>query len=105
MAVTTAPAPAVDFEASDRQLRRTMGFQHLLFLSLGAIIGSGWLFAALASAAFAGPAAILSWIVGDVFVIFVSLSYAEVAGMLPRSGAIVRYPHLTHGAFTGWILG
>ena len=25
--------------------------------------------------------------------------------MLPRSGAIVRYPHLTHGGYTGFILG
>jgi amino acid transporter len=25
--------------------------------------------------------------------------------MLPRSGAIVRYPALTHGPYTGWMLG
>lgn len=37
--------------------------------------------------------------------IFISLTYAEQAGRLPRTGAIVRYPQLTHGAWTSWIIG
>ncbi|MGH3191226.1 MAG: APC family permease [Streptosporangiaceae bacterium] len=98
-------AGTAEFEAADRSLKKTMGFQHLLFLSVTAIIGSGWLLAALAAAAVAGPAAIISWVIGGIFVIFISLTYAEVAGMLPRSGGIVRYPHLTHGAYTGWLIG
>src|SRR5579875_348002 len=98
-------APTAEFEAADRSLRKTMGFNQLLFLSMGAIIGSGWLLGSLKAASVAGPAAIVSWAVGGIFVIFISLSYAEVSGMLPRSGAIVRYPHLTHGGYTGWIMG
>jgi amino acid transporter len=97
--------PTAEFEASDHSLRKTMGFTPLLFLSLSTIIGSGWLLAALASAAVAGPAAVISWIIGGLFVIMIALTFAEVSGMLPRSGAIVRYPHLTHGAYTGWIMG
>lgn len=77
----------------------------LLMLSLGAIIGSGWLFSALAAAAAAGPAAIWSWIVGGILVLFIALAYAEVSTMIPRSGAVARYPQLTHGGFTGFILG
>jgi len=101
MAVAAKP----DYEASDRKLDRHMSVWQLFFLSMGGIIGSGWLFAAIASAAVAGPGAIISWIVGGVLVLFVALNYAEVAGMMPRSGAIVRYPHLTHGGYTGFILG
>jgi amino acid transporter len=82
-----------------------MGFNHLLFLSMGAIIGSGWLLGALNAASVAGPAAIISWVIGGIFVILISLTYAELSGMLPRSGAIVRYPNLTHGAYTGWLIG
>ena len=96
---------SAEFETGDRHLRRTMGFNHLLFLSLGAIIGSGWLFGSLKAAYVAGPAAIISWAVGGVFVIFISLTYAEQAGMLPRTGAIVRYPQHTHGALTGRLIG
>ena len=100
MAVSTR-----DQDAVDRQLSRRMSVWQLFFLSMGGIIGSGWLFAALAAAATAGPAAIVSWIIGGVLVLLVAMNYAEIAGMLPRSGAIVRYPHLTHGGYTGFILG
>ncbi len=100
-----ATAAKPDYDRADRQLARTMSVWQLFFLSMGGIIGSGWLFAAIASASVAGPGAIVSWIVGGVLVLFVALNYAEVAGMLPRSGAIVRYPHLTHGGYTGFILG
>ncbi|MGH3253827.1 MAG: APC family permease [Streptosporangiaceae bacterium] len=98
-------AGTAEFEAADRGLRKTMGFNHLLFLSVTAIIGSGWLFAALKSAALAGPAAIVAWAIGGAFIIFIAFTYMEPAGMLPRSGAIVRYPALTHGPWTGWLLG
>jgi amino acid transporter len=94
-----------EFEATDNRLHKTMGFNQLLFLSVTAIIGSGWLFAALKSSVVAGPAAIVSWAVGGAFIIFIAFTFMEPSGMLPRSGAIVRYPALTHGAWTGWLLG
>jgi amino acid transporter len=51
---TTAKAPA---EASgSRDLRRSIGFWGLMFISLGSIIGSGWLHGALTAATVAGPA-------------------------------------------------
>lgn len=102
---TAAERPAVgDFEASDRKLKRDLSRSQLLLLSLGAIIGSGWLFASLTADELAGPASIVSWVVGGILVLFIALSYAEVSTMLPRSGAVVRYPHLSHGGFTGFIL-
>jgi amino acid transporter len=101
----TRVAGTAEFESADKSLRKTMGFNQLLFLSVTALVGSGWLFAAILSAGVAGPAAILSWAIGGVLIIFVAFSYMEPAGMLPRSGAIVRYPQLTHGAYTGWMLG
>ncbi len=96
---------ANDFETSDRRLRRNLSLSQLYFLSMGAIIGSGWLFASLAADSVAGPASAFSWIIGGVLVLLIALNYAEVSGMLPRSGAIVRYPHYTHGGYTGFIIG
>jgi len=101
----SAPGPAAEFERSDRKLRRSMSLTQALFLSVGSIIGSGWLFAALGAAVYAGPAATVSWVVGGVFIIFIALSWSEVATMLPRTGGLVRYPQMTHGAFAGWIFG
>ena len=89
----------------DKKLKKDLTFIQLLFLSLGGIIGSGWLFGVNAAAATAGPIVFLSWIIGGIMVIFIALTYAEVSSMIPRSGAIVRYPHFTHGSYTGYILG
>ena len=89
----------------DKKLKKELSFVQLLFLSIGGIIGSGWLFGVNAGAATAGPAVTLSWLIGGVMVIFIALTYSELAAMIPRSGAIVRYPHMTHGSYTGYILG
>lgn len=100
-----AGGPPEEFEATDRRLHRVMTLQNLFFLSMGGIIGSGWLFGVLAADSTAGPAVIFSWVIGGILVLLIALTYAEVSGMLPRTGAIVRYPHLTHGGYTGFILG
>src|SRR5487761_1583178 len=98
-------APSGEFEDADRHLRKGLTFTSLLFLSLSGIIGSGWLFAVLKAAGIAGPAAIVSWLIGGIFVMFIAFSWSEISAMLPRTGGIVRYPYLTHGGFTGWLVG
>jgi len=89
---------------SDKLLRKSLNKFELLYLSLGGIIGSGWLFASLATATYAGGSAILSWIIGGVLVMFVGLAYAELGAAIPKSGAITRYPHYTHGGLVGFII-
>lgn len=100
----SAPVTA-EFESADRHLHNTMSLQQILFISISGIIGSGWLFAVLAADGIAGPASVISWVLGGVFIIIIALTYAEISSMLPRTGAIVRYPHLSHGAYTGFIMG
>lgn len=105
MAENTLPAETLaSTESSDRQLRKALSFWELFCLSMGGIIGSGWLLATLGASSFAGPAVFISWIIGGILILFIALNYAEIAGMLPRSGAIVRYPHLTHGSYTGYLM-
>jgi amino acid transporter len=91
----------------DQKLRRHVGLVGLLFASVGSIIGSGWLFGALDASTQAGPAAVLSWILGGVMILMIALVYAELGTMFPLSGGVVRYPHLSFGSFasytTGWI--
>lgn len=93
-----------EFEASDRRLRRELSLQQLFFISFGAIIGSGWLFAVLKANSTAGPAVVLSWAIGGILIILIALNYAETACMIPRSGAVVRYPHMSHGGFLGFMV-
>ena len=45
-------------------LRREIGLIGLLWASVGSIIGSGWLFGAQKALVTAGPAAIISWVIG-----------------------------------------
>jgi amino acid transporter len=91
--------------AADRKLRRELTRWDLLGLSMGGIIGSGWLLGTNKAAAVAGPAVMISWIVGAIMVLFVALVWAEISGAMPRSGAIVRYPFYTHGSYTGFYFG
>jgi len=90
--------------SSDKQLRKSLGKFELLYLSLGGIIGSGWLFASLATSAYAGGAAILSWIIAGILVMFIGLSYAEIGSAIPKSGGLARYPHYTHGGVVGYLI-
>ncbi|BCU70180.1 APC family permease [Stygiolobus caldivivus] len=89
---------------SDKQLRRSLGKLELLYLSLGGIIGSGWLFASLDTGSYAGGSAILSWIIAGILIMFVGLAYAELGAAIPKSGAISRYPHYTHGGVVGYLI-
>ncbi|MCW1100189.1 APC family permease [Streptomyces sp. RS2] len=87
------------------RLRRDVGPIGLMFVSLGSIIGSGWLFGALAATQIAGPAAIISWVIGMVMTMMIALTYAEVGTMFPQSGGIARYPHYSFGSFASFNLG
>ncbi|NON63319.1 APC family permease, partial [Acidianus sp. RZ1] len=91
-------------ESSDKQLRRSLGKWELLFLSLGGVIGSGWLFGSLYTAAYAGGSGVLSWIIAGILIIFIALAYAEISSAIPKTGGIVRYPHYTHGGIVGYII-
>jgi len=64
-------------------LRREIGFIGLLWASGGSIIGSGWLFGAQGALAAAGPAAIISWVIGAVAILLLALVHAELGAMYP----------------------
>lgn len=84
-------------------LQRTVGFWGLMFVSLGSIIGSGWLLSALSATQTAGPAAILSWVLAAAMLIVLALVFAELGGAYPVAGGSGRFPYYSHGAFSGFI--
>lgn len=102
MTENVAPGEAI---SSDKKMRKALSTWDLLFLSLGGIIGSGWLFAAAAAAEDTGTSAILAWIIGGVIVLIIALVYSELGAMIPRSGAIVRYGQYSHGGLAGYLFG
>jgi amino acid transporter len=90
---------------SGRRLHREVSTIGLLFLSLGSIIGSGWLFGALYASQVAGPAAIISWIIGGIVMLILALVHAELGGMYPVAGGSARYPHFAFGNLAGFAIG
>ncbi|HEY7201399.1 MAG TPA: hypothetical protein VIC57_14350, partial [Candidatus Dormibacteraeota bacterium] len=58
--------------AERRKLQRRVGLVALMFTSVGSIIGSGWLLGALTASKVAGPAALISWLIGAVAVLFLA---------------------------------
>jgi amino acid transporter len=93
------------YEASDANLKKQISLFGLIALAVSVQVGSGWLLATLAAASIAGPASIITWVLGAVFFGIIGAAWMELGTMLPRSGAGVRYPRLTHGAFLSWFNG
>lgn len=78
-------------------MHRTISPISLLFTSVSAMLGSGWLFGSFYAAKAAGPASILSWIIAGVCVCIIAFTYAEICAMIPVSASSVRLPQFTHG--------
>ncbi len=90
------------------RFRRTIGPFGLLFAGIGSIIGSGWLFGPLYAAQIAGPAAVLSWIIGGLLMLIIAFTFAELGSAFPIAGGMVQYAQLSHGPLvsfmTGWMI-
>jgi amino acid transporter len=92
-------------ELTARRLRRDVGFLGLLFVTLGSIIGAGWLFGALYASSLAGPAAVISWLIGGGAVMLLALIHAELGGMYPVAGGSARFPRYAFGSLIGFTSG
>ncbi|HJP74271.1 MAG TPA: APC family permease [Pseudonocardiaceae bacterium] len=77
----------------------------LTFISLGSIIGSGWLLGALTAASSAGGASIISWVLAGVILVLLALVHAELSSAYPVVGGTARFPRLAFGAVTGFTAG
>ena len=88
--------------------QRTITPLGLLFAGIGSVIGSGWLFGALYAAQIAGPAAVLSWIIGGAMMILIAFTFAELGSAFPVAGGMVQFAEYSHGALvsfmTGWMV-
>jgi len=106
MAVTEAPTPTgTSGGVVDEGLNRHVGLLGLMWASEGSIIGSGWLFGALAALIAAGPSALLGWILASIIVIVLALVHAELGGLFPVTGGTSRYPHYAFGNLAGATFG
>ena len=87
------------------ELDRGIGYWGLTFISLGSIIGSGWLLGALYAAEAAGGASIISWLLAAGMLIVLALIHAELGTAYPVAGGTSRFPYFSFGALAGFTAG
>jgi amino acid transporter len=87
------------------RLRRDVGLFSLFMVSAGSVIGSGWLLGTLHASEVAGPAAIISWIIGVILLIGIALVYAELGSTYPISGSTARFTWIHAGTLGGFFCG
>lgn len=98
---------SVSGAVSEAQLgfRREVGLMALMFVSLGSIIGSGWLLGALTAATSAGGASIVSWVLAGVIIVLLALVHSELGAAYPLAGGTGRWPRLVFGSLGGFTAG
>src|SRR5215472_6035319 len=102
---TTAGAPSPG-ATGEYHLHRKVGLRGMTLVSLGSIIGSGWLFGALGAATLAGGGgSLLTWIVGCAILALLALVHAELGSTYPVSGGTARFPYITFGGLGGFTGG
>jgi amino acid transporter len=74
-------------------------------VSAGSVIGSGWLLGTLNASKAAGPAALISWIIGVILLIGIALIYAELGSTYPISGSTARFTWIHAGTLGGFFAG
>lgn len=95
-----------DIESEKHRLRRVLNAFDLTFLGIGAIIGVGiFVLTGVASARFAGPGIVLSFVISGFACAFAALCYAEFASLIPVAGSAYNYAYATLGEIIAWIIG
>jgi amino acid transporter len=85
--------------------RRDVGLVALTFVSLGSIIGSGWLLAVRPAATAAGGASVLSWALAGLIIVPLALVHSELGAAYPVTGGTARWPRLAFGSLGGFTAG
>lgn len=102
------PLDMIRAEAADEThgFHRSLNGMNLLLLGIGGIIGAGiFVLTGQASASYAGPAIVISFILSGIACAFAALCYAELAAMIPIAGSAYTYAYATLGQLLAWIIG
>jgi APA family basic amino acid/polyamine antiporter len=89
----------------EHRLKQSLSWPHLIFLGVGAIVGTGILVLIGTAADKAGPAMMLSFAIAGVICAAAALAYAEVATMIPASGSAYTYSYVVFGELLAWFVG
>ena len=93
-------------DVSTSRLKREMGALDVTMLGIGVIVGTGiFVLTGVAAAKYAGPALMLSFLIASVTCAFVSMTYSELAAMVPVAGSAYAYAYASVGELLAWLVG
>jgi APA family basic amino acid/polyamine antiporter len=99
-------ADFTEIEEEHHGLKRHLGWFQLIVIGIGAIIGAGiFVITGKASAEYAGPAIVLSFVFASIICIFAGLCYAELSSLIPIAGGSYSYAYISMGELPAWIIG
>lgn len=87
------------------QYKKGLGFWHVVFLTIGAILGPAVAYVPVTVLADGGPAGILAWPIAFLLIIPIAFVYVEPGTMWPRAGGVAYYPARSHGSIVGTLNG
>jgi APA family basic amino acid/polyamine antiporter len=97
---------AIRRECETAAMHRTLGPFQLVMIGIGCIVGAGvFVMTGTAASHHAGPAVALSFVIAAFACLLVCLCYAELASVLPASGASYSYAYAVLGQGFAWGLG
>ena len=92
-------------EEGKHSLKRGLGAFNLTTLGIGSVIGAGiFVLTGQAAAQHAGPAIVISYVLGGFVCALAALCYAELSAMIPVSGSAYTYAYATLGEFVAWLI-
>lgn len=88
-----------------KKLERTLGLTEALAIGVGTMVGAGiFVFPGIA-AGYAGPAAMLSFVLAGAIALLVAFSTSELATAMPKSGGAYFYVSRIFGPMAGFVVG
>ncbi|WCD79619.1 amino acid permease [Pseudomonas sp. TUM22785] len=91
--------------SSEHELQRGLGERHIRLMALGACIGVGLFLGSAKAIQMAGPAIMLSYIIGGIAILVIMRALGEMAVHNPVAGSFSRYAQDYLGPLAGFLTG
>jgi len=105
----SATSPALQAGSGDSKkalgLRRELRLLDIVAYGVGCTVGAGIYSLVGEGARVAGPAVLLSFMVGAFSCVLTGLAYSELAALIPLSGSAYTYALVTLGELPAWLVG
>jgi APA family basic amino acid/polyamine antiporter len=100
------PVEEIRRRGEEGNLRRRLSGKDLVGFGVGIIIGTGiFTLTGVEAKQHAGPAIVISFVIGGIVAGLAALCYAEMASAVPTAGSAYTYAFATLGEIFGWIIG